>query len=352
MNHLGCRAHVPVLATATVAVACALLLLLGGCEANCKVCLGRDSCSQQQKGQDSWVLASAAAPAAGDPSFFLDLAASEACVGSDTVVLERNHGWKGICVDANPKFLKQLRAERPGCQVVEAAVSDVADQRLTFVLDDGTGGLVGEKFDHRPGEPDGTTSKSTTFQVTTRRLDSILEEQNAPRRIQYLSLDLEGAESAAMPDDFPWDTYIFELVTIERPPPDLNARLFGHGYLFVKNLWHDSFYHESHPRAAALQHNGTFQQLGGKCLREAGTLFSEAAKLLGASSGGTGTDFSFDAVDEKYRHLLPKRHLTPSMTILHGNPPNSPGCPNDFGCCEFPGFPQNTTLYGEASTAN
>ena len=140
-------------------------------------------------------------------------------------------------------------------------------------------------------------------------------------------------------------------MTIERPPPDLNARLFGHGCLFVKNQWHDSFYHESHPRAAALQHNGTFQQLGGKCLREAGTLFSEAAKLLGASSGGTGTDFSFDAVDEKYRHLLPpKRHLTPSMTILHGHPPNSRGCPNDFGCCEFPGFPQSTTLYGEAST--
>ena len=74
------------------------------------------------------------------------------------------------------------------------------------MLDDGTGGLVGEKFDHRPGEPDGTKSKSTTSQVTTRRLDSILEEQNAPRRIQHLSLDLEGAESAAMPGDFPWDT--------------------------------------------------------------------------------------------------------------------------------------------------
>ena len=55
----------------------------------------------------------------------------------------------------------------------------------------------------------------------------------------------------------------------ERPPPWLNARLFRHGYLYVKNddLNHyDSYYvHPSHPNSSSLERNSSFAQVPASC---------------------------------------------------------------------------------------
>jgi hypothetical protein len=77
---------------------------------------------------------------------------------------------------------------------------------------------------------------------------------------------VEGAENEALADGFPFAKYTFGLITIERPPPPLNQRLFSNGYLFVKNHAFDTFYvHSSHPRASDLHANATFVQLPPKC---------------------------------------------------------------------------------------
>ena len=81
--------------------------------------------------------------------------------------------------------------------------------------------------------------------MKTRTLQSILDEVNAPRIIDYLSIDIEGAEIRVL-KDFPFDKYIFLAITIERPTPEINQILQSNGYVFVRNAIHDSFYvHES-----------------------------------------------------------------------------------------------------------
>ena len=54
------------------------------------------------------------------------------------------------------------------------------------------------------------------FSVRTKSLLSILDEAKAPRTIEYLSLDIEGAELYVM-EHFPFDTYTFLVITVERP---------------------------------------------------------------------------------------------------------------------------------------
>lgn len=93
------------------------------------------------------------------------------------------------------------------------------------------------------------TKNQTTF-LKTKTLEQVLLENNAPKIIDYLSLDVEGAETRIL-RSFPFDKYIFLSVTIERPTPLINQVLFSNGYVFVQNskvMGYDTFYvHKSIP---------------------------------------------------------------------------------------------------------
>jgi len=52
--------------------------------------------------------------------FFVDLAANDALILSNTFVLERN-GWDGVCIEANPEYWYRLASFR-NCTIVGAAV--------------------------------------------------------------------------------------------------------------------------------------------------------------------------------------------------------------------------------------
>ena len=60
----------------------------------------------------------------------------------------------------------------------------------------------------------------------------MLQQVNAPKQIDYLSLDVEGAESIVM-KSFPWDTHRFSVLTVERPHTDLVGMLRRHHYRFL-----------------------------------------------------------------------------------------------------------------------
>jgi hypothetical protein len=69
-------------------------------------------------------------------------------------------------------------------------------------------------------------------------VDKLLTDLNAPTIIDYLSLDIEGAELWTF-STFPWHKYTFLTLTIERAPSALREKLFEEGYIFLCN--HGSF---------------------------------------------------------------------------------------------------------------
>ena len=76
--------------------------------------------------------------------------------------------------------------------------------------------------------------KSTKIKKTTKTLEYILDKFNAPKIIDYLSLDVEGSELRIL-KNFPFNKYTFLALTIERPPIELEEILFKNGYVFVKH---------------------------------------------------------------------------------------------------------------------
>ena len=164
--------------------------------------------------------------------FFVDLASNNALELSNTLHLEQN-GWNGICIEGDPRYWYGLGRYRK-CIVIGGFVGGQEDGvQVDIALTGVSTGIVGDKYDQKV-EP----SKKKDRVVEKRDLVSlktIFRKTNAPPIIDYLSLDVEGAESLIM-TDFPWDDYQIQILTVERPKPDLIQMLEDHGYQFVQTL--------------------------------------------------------------------------------------------------------------------
>ena len=186
--------------------------------------------------------------------YFIDLAANDPIFLSNTRALERDHGWRGLCIDGNTKLLQKL-AERRTCTVVGAVVASPSDTVFSFREFSGhdnnhhtLSGIVNSNpeatqktndtvCDYHRGRlkcwPAAEAARrGVAFEDVQHRsvsLHDLLLAFHAPARINYLSLDVEGAEDAVL-REFPFSNYTFGALTIERPSQLLQKLLASHGY--------------------------------------------------------------------------------------------------------------------------
>jgi hypothetical protein len=118
------------------------------------------------------------------------------------------------------------------CQVAGALVG-ATKQQVSVKFRGVFGGIVGkldEKLANRKKEPD-----SPVEQRYTAPLLDVLHKFDVPQVIDYLSLDVEGAEHMIM-KDFPFEQYSIRIMTVERPNEELRQLLESKGFLFLKDL--------------------------------------------------------------------------------------------------------------------
>lgn len=178
--------------------------------------------------------------------FFVDLAANIAIDNSNTLTLERDFGWNGILIEANPTYWWGLLHRNASLFLGPVGAED---EKVTFQLHDETSGIVGENFDAKPKK-----EWKETLSYTTTSLASVLRQFGAPSQIDFLSLDVEGAESLVM-KNFPWDTYTFSVLNVERPKPDLKQWLGDNGYVLLRSnpSWDETYIHRSIPDFEAVK---------------------------------------------------------------------------------------------------
>ena len=165
--------------------------------------------------------------------YYLDVAANDAIRYSNTVVLDRFFGWNGICIEPNPVYHEKLLTERT-CTVVAAALSDVeTDAIFEFRPPEQKGEMDSKVFGHLVKATEAGSSSAT--HVRTIRLSNLLRTFSSPPIIDFMSLDVEGAEALVMAS-FPWSTHTVSLLSIERTPSDLRKMLMAHHYLELCRL--------------------------------------------------------------------------------------------------------------------
>jgi FkbM family methyltransferase len=167
-------------------------------------------------GQDKWLEENVFKGLTG--GVFFEAGALDGLLHSNSLFFEKERGWNGVLVEANPALIFPLRANRPTADVFGCALGA---KKGAAEFEAVSGGLVGwsglsesiepqhrKRIDERIPQADRRVIK-----VKVRTLADILDEADV-RFIDYLSLDLEGAELDVL-RKFPFDVFTVDVIGVE-----------------------------------------------------------------------------------------------------------------------------------------
>jgi hypothetical protein len=210
---------------------------------------------RSHQGQDQWVIERALPGKRG--GWFIDSGAGpDGIQGSNSFMLESEYGWKGLLVEPHPDCIARVRANRSAI-VEQCCLTDSAGE-VDFVLNvhpelsSITEHLSEPNFTAAGFGPDGHAvvpglpppGGLHSVRIPTMPLWELLRRHHFPPVIDYLSLDIEGAEWVAL-KDFPFKEFRILCMTIERGGKaydKLREKLLAEGYRLVRVSDPDDFY--------------------------------------------------------------------------------------------------------------
>lgn len=141
--------------------------------------------------------------------YFVEFGACDGLHLSNTLVLEKMFGWRGILAEPARAWHAGLKANR----------SAIIDQRCVF-------SESGKTIEFNEAEETGQSSVSEAskwpgekYPVTTVSLMDLLHEHRAPREIDFLSIDTEGTEFQIL-NAFDFEKYKFGFISVEEHRQD------------------------------------------------------------------------------------------------------------------------------------
>jgi FkbM family methyltransferase len=190
--------------------------------------------SKSQLFQELWALWRAGGKRDG---YFVEFGASSGVKLSNTWFLETGMGWNGILAEPHPVHVEHVRAARR-CHVSDLCVYSRSNETMTFRMvaeSDHLSRLA--DIDPMDGhEADGRQAFEETT-VRTISLNDLLTRYDAPREIDYLSIDTEGSELEIL-RSFDFDRWRVNAVTVEHnytaAEQALDALFFANGY---RRVW-------------------------------------------------------------------------------------------------------------------
>ena len=186
--------------------------------------------------------------------FFVELGANDGISQSNTKHLEMFHGWRGVLIEPYPgNYRKLSRTRSSSSHFVNAACVSFEfpkdEMELTYsdlmtVPMEGASDVADRKRHAESGKKWLRGHETVkTFLARARTLTAILDEANAPKVIDLLSLDVEGGEIEVL-NGVAYATYRFKWILVESRDEkriveyleaqgySLHSKLTGHDFLF------------------------------------------------------------------------------------------------------------------------
>lgn len=193
--------------------------------------LANMSHSKSQLGQDLFALTRNQMR----PGYFIEIGATDGRFLSNTFLLEKYFSWNGVLVEPNVYWHKSLFQNRSSHISVDA-LWDTTGETISLIQDTLPElASVSENaiLEHKTAPPSAHSRKllHTTVRkifsvlsgekndleiknVRTITFQSLFEKFDVPQRINYISLDIEGAEYRVL-SQFPFQKYTVDVWTIE-----------------------------------------------------------------------------------------------------------------------------------------
>lgn len=119
--------------------------------------------------------------------YFVEIGANDGYTLSNTVYLEEQFGWDGLLVEANAQYQESLKHRKS-----KSVIAAVVDKEGYYEFSNS--GLYGGIVDLLDNTHEKFTNGSDSITVWGTTLQCILEENDAPEMIDFISIDVEGAE--------------------------------------------------------------------------------------------------------------------------------------------------------------
>lgn len=174
--------------------------------------------------------------------YFVDIGANDGITISNTYLLEKDYEWNGICIEALPDKFQELVKNRKSINI-NKAVYNTNGEILDFSSDNLFSG-VSKNIDNHI-----TVLTKPIIKVETITLNDVLDQNNAPNFIDYLTLDTEGSELIIL-NSVNFDKYKFGLIHVEHngvEPRRTNMKnlLLSKGYKYLgENQFDDEYAYE------------------------------------------------------------------------------------------------------------
>ena len=165
--------------------------------------------SKAQLRQDIFVLSELGFKREG---FFVEFGAASGVDLSNSYLLEKDYGWRGILAEPARHWHAGLHKNRH-CHIETDCVWRTSGERLVFNEVETAELSTIETFNNSDGHSE-SRKKGKTYEVSTISLLDLLEKYQAPQHIDYLSIDTEGSEYDIL-SSFDFDRYDIKIITCE-----------------------------------------------------------------------------------------------------------------------------------------
>jgi FkbM family methyltransferase len=147
-----------------------------------------------------------------EPGFFVEFGASDGTSINNTLLMEQDHGWSGIISEPARVFHARISSSRT-CSIDFRCVSSRSGNVVTFAEDhnpdqSGIQDPLGQT--HQPA----SARTARMYDVETVSLEDLLTQYNAPKRINFLSIDTEGSEFDIL-SNFDFSSFAIDTLTVE-----------------------------------------------------------------------------------------------------------------------------------------
>lgn len=177
--------------------------------------------------------------------YFVDIGAHDGVSFSNTYLLEKDYEWTGICIEPLPNQFEKLISNRTCLCIDKPLYSEIRDVNFLCGSENRKETMLSGIVEHIDTHMF-VKNNGSNLAMRTTTLTEVLDTAEAPKFIEYMSLDTEGSELEIL-KGIDFNKYTFGYINIEHNYQEprrsqMRELLVSNGYQFLRQNQFDDDY--------------------------------------------------------------------------------------------------------------